>query len=112
VTSTVWPISVKKHGVAIGLEADEVVLGDPPRLARLKAERRLAGGGNQVGALSGKPVRGPLVGRAVHPHVGDLGLPLAELLAQILLVDEGPPGRKLRSKYFTLDRHRCRPNLL
>ena len=83
------------HGVAIGLEADEVVLGDPPRLARLEAEPRLAGGGNQVGALPGKPVRGPLVGRAVHPHVGDLGLPLAELLAQILFVDEGPPRQEV-----------------
>jgi hypothetical protein len=31
----------------------------------------------------------------VHPHVGDLGLPLAELLAQILLVDEGPPRQEV-----------------
>src|SRR2546425_5864742 len=83
------------HGVAIGLEAHEVILGDAPGLAGLEAEAGLAGGGNQVAALPGKPVRGALVGGAVHPQVGGLGLPLAELLTQILLVHERVPRQEV-----------------
>ena len=92
------------HRVAIGLEADQVVVGDAPRLAGLQAEAGLAGGGDEVAPLAGEAVGRALVGGAVDPHVGDLGLPLAELLAEVLLVDEASgPGRKLRLKYFTPD---------
>ena len=83
------------HRVAIGLEADEVVLGDAPRLAGLQAEAGLAAGGDELALLAGEAVGGALVGGAVDPHVGDLGLPLAELLPQVLLVDEGPAREEI-----------------
>src|SRR3989441_6269093 len=78
--------------VAIRLAAHEVILGDAPRLARLQAEAGLTPRGDQMAPLVDEAVGGALVGGAVNPHVGDLGLPLAELLAQILLVDERPAG--------------------
>src|SRR5437867_11231131 len=76
--------------VAIGLEAHEVILGDAPGLAGLQAEPGLAAGGDQVAALAGEAVRRPLMRGAVNADIGDLDLPLAELLAEILLVDEAP----------------------
>ena len=84
------------HRVAIGLEADEVVLGDDA--AAGCASRRKPGWppvAISVAALPREAVDRALVGRAVDPHVGDLGLPLAELLAQILLVDEGAAGQEI-----------------
>src|SRR2546426_1126616 len=81
--------------VAIRLEAHEVILGDAPRLARLQAEAGLTPRGDQMAPLVDEAVGGALGGGAVNPHVGDLGLPLAELLAQILLVDEGPAGEEI-----------------
>src|SRR3989449_6757846 len=81
--------------VAIRLEAHEVILGDAPRLARLQAEAGLTPRGDQMAPLVDEAVGGALMGGAVNPHVGDLGLPLAELLAQILLVDERPAGEEI-----------------
>src|SRR2546427_4817370 len=45
--------------------------------------------------LVDKAVGGALGGGPVIRHVGDPALPLAELLAQILLVDEGPAGEEI-----------------
>ena len=50
------------HRVAIRLEADEVVVGDAPRLAGLEAKPGLTAGGDQLVTLLGEPVRGALVG--------------------------------------------------
>src|SRR3989441_9808869 len=79
--------------VAIRLEAHEVILGDAPRLARFQAEAGLPPSGDQMAPLVDKAIGGALVGGAVDPHVGDLGLPLGELLAQIL-PRHGPPARE------------------
>src|SRR5437867_9067774 len=81
--------------VAIRLEAHEVILGDAPRLARFQAEAGLTSSGDQMAPLVDKAVGGALVGGAVNPHVGDLGLPLAELLAQILLVEGRSAGEEI-----------------
>ena len=83
------------HRVAIRLEAHQVVVRHPPRLARLQTEAGLAAGGDERALLAGEAVGRALVGRAVDPHVSDLGLPLAKLLPQVLLVDEGPPGEEI-----------------
>ena len=83
------------HRVAIRLEAHQVIVGDPPRLARLQPEARLAPRGDERALLAAEAIRRALVGGAVDPHVGDLGLPLPELRAQVLLVDEDPPGEEV-----------------
>ena len=93
------------HRVAIGLEADEVILRHEPRLAGLEAKARLAAGGNQVEALLREAIDRALVGRAVDPDIGNLGLPLAELLAQILFVDEGAAGQEIALEVLHVSGH-------
>jgi ATP dependent DNA ligase-like protein len=80
----------ERHGVAIGLEADEVVLGHAPRLAGLEPEARLPRRGDQGLVFPREAIDRPLMGGAVHAHVGDVALPLAQLLQQVLIIDEGP----------------------
>src|SRR5262245_10402386 len=76
------------HRVTIGLEADEVVLGHAPGLTGLEAERGLARGSDEMTSLADEAIRRAFVRGAVDPDIGDLALPLAELLAQVLLIDE------------------------
>src|SRR5213594_3445663 len=83
------------HGVAIGLEAHEVILGHAPGLARLEPVAGLARGGDERALLAREAIRGALVGGAVDAHIGDLRLPLAELLAKVLLVDERTPRQEI-----------------
>lgn len=45
--------------------------------------------------LAGNPIGRALVRGAVDPHIGDLTLPLAELLEQVLLVDERPAREEI-----------------
>jgi hypothetical protein len=53
--------------------------------------------------LAGEAVRGTLMRGAMNADVGDFDLPLAELRAEILLVDEAPAGQEVTLKYFTPD---------
>ena len=76
------------HGVAVAFEADQVVGGHDPGLASLEAEAWLTRGGDEVRPLPPEAIAGPLVGGAMHADIGHVVLPLAELLAQVNLIDE------------------------
>jgi len=69
--------------VAVGLDADEPVVGDDARRRRLQAKARLARGGEQHRLLLGEAVDRPLVRGAVDAHIGDGGHPLGKLLVQV-----------------------------
>jgi hypothetical protein len=83
------------HRVAIALEADEVVLGDQARLPSLQGKAAVTAGGDEARRLALEAVAGALVGSAVDADIGDLGLPLRQLLGQIALVDEGAAGQEI-----------------
>jgi hypothetical protein len=97
------PDQRERDRVAIGLEADQVVVGYDARVAGSEAEAGLGGRRDQGRLLLDEAIVGPLVGRPVDPDVGDLRQPLGELFLEIPVVEEDAPGRKLRLKYFTPD---------
>jgi hypothetical protein len=68
------------HRVAVGVDADEPIVGDDTRQRRLQAKARLAPGGQQHGLLLREAVDGPLMRRPVNPYIGDRAHPLGELL--------------------------------
>lgn len=75
------------HAVEIAVNRDHAVLGD----AALQAQHRLERSGGQrleAGALLGEVVTDDAMGGGVHPGIGDLVEPLAELSIEIIAVAE------------------------
>jgi hypothetical protein len=85
----------ERHRVAIGLEADEVIVGHAAGLAHLEPEAGLPAGRDEVAALVGESIDRPLMRRAMDADVGDLRFPRTELLAEVLVVDEAPARQEV-----------------
>src|SRR5215468_10364970 len=88
----------ERHRIAVGLEADEIVVGHDAELPGLEPEARMAGGADQVALLVAEAINRALVGGPMDPAVGDLGHPLPELLVEVDVVDEGPPGQEVATE--------------
>ncbi len=94
------PDQAERDRVAIRFEADEIVLGDQPRMTRLVLEPRLRASRHQEGLLLREAINRPLVRRAVDADIGHRRHPRGELLVEILIVTERPAREKIAAEVF------------
>src|SRR5438876_6698388 len=97
------------HGVAVRVDADEVVLGHDARQGGLETETRLACGGDQQRLLLDEALDGALMGGAMEADVGDRRHPLAHLFVQVDVIDELPARQEVALEVLELTRFRGHP---
>src|SRR3989442_893323 len=90
----------ERHRIAIGLEADEIILGHDTRLPGLQAEAGVPGGVDQMALLLDEAINRALVRGAMDALIGDLGHPLPKLLVEVDVVDEPPPRQEVAAEVF------------
>lgn len=90
----------KGHGVTVRRQTDEIVLSHDARHARLLLETALSGKGHQLPAFPLEPCDRWLIGRAMHPPVGDGRVPFVELRLEVHEIDERPSGEKVPLQIF------------
>src|SRR5713101_4943391 len=83
------------HGVAVRVDANEVVLGHDADQRGLEAETRLARGRDQQRLLLDEALNGALMGGAMEADIGDRRHPLTHLLMQVDVIDELPARQEV-----------------
>src|SRR5438270_295169 len=89
------PNQAKRHRVAVRLKAHEPILGNDAGHAASERKAGLPANNEEVLALALEALDGPLMRGAVHALIGDVEVPLIELLLEIHHVHEAAAGREV-----------------